>query len=589
MSDSPESAHFNYMNLLGKLEEACREHKPRLSSIRAGVKRLVDNPLHFARLAGAKAPFAVRHVLARVAGKASQFKNLGIEAERLAETEAVLLRNIHNYTSDRTRADRSLADIWPSPIPDGRVLERLIATTLGLASVRQEADGDDAFRVALSTAVRTVLLPALAWRILCELHTYHEVTREELRRRLCAKLEAFVGVQRDFASVNVESRDYRLGSLTLHRAWVDVLGGPVCRLTQDDIASLMGRELGVHLRQPDSTQARANLFPLLTEAFGWGLRGSERAHAIELAARRRPRSAQSKGKAVFASSRLRLLDAAHSEPVRHFAELTRLNLAEANRRAGEARKQSSEVELYAGMAYWLANACFRRPMAYVFRDEGQGYPIATLAREGEMVDIVGGAPTENTHDYNTASEEAALLLERALELGVATEDQNQLMRRFLAGFATNPRYWRGPFVLGNADRWVDDYAQAGGRRSLVHQLQARLAWHKAARAGKRERAPFVDEALEQYGRCFDAAGADLHDLDPEAPLHLFPEIAVLVGDEGPKRLYNMLETVDFILSRNFSIYMDIDAERASIAAGLRQAAATPLPVRTRSAANQPTR
>lgn len=587
MSESPELKHFNYMNLLGELEKACRAHKPRLSILRAGVHHALDTPLHFARRAGAKVQFAVKHVLSRAAGRASKFDSLSIEAKRLAWLEEKLLLNIHKYTSGRISADRALTDIWPSPIPDGRILERLIATTLGLASERRTSDGSDEerFQAALQTAVRTVLVPALAWRLLCELHTYHETTREELRQRLITKFDDFVGTQADFIMVKVGQRDYRLGSLVLHRAWYDVLTSRhACRLTQNAVVGLLGRELAVYLRQTDSTVARANLFPRLTEIFGWGLYGSERAYAIELAAKRRGPSRNTEGKAVFASSRLRLLDAAHSEEVRHFAELTRLRLSEANDEADKAialsRKQARDVELYAGMAYWLANACFRRPMAYDFAADSR----PRLRRDGEMVDIAGSAPTENTADYDTASERVARLLEHAIGLGEATEDQRLLMRRFLAGFATNPRYWRGSYVLTHAARWVEEYAKDGGRLSLVHQFRARLAWHQAMTAGKKERDLMMSQALDYYRLCFDAAGADLHDLDPEAPLHLFPEVAVLVDDYAPKRISNLLETVDFILSRNFSIYMDINSEKASIEAGLQQYAAQPV-----HPAPQPTR
>lgn len=578
MPKTPELAHFNYINLLGKLEEACRAHKPRLTNLRAGVKRAADNPLHFARIAAAMAYFAVKHVLVRTAGRRGEtFKNLGIEAKRLARLEAILLRNIHNYTSGRTSADRALDDIWPSPIPDGRVLERLIATTLGLASRRDPAEAleaEAAFQVALQSAVRSVLLPALAWRILCELHTYHEVTREELRRRLVARLSDHAGVQRDFILLRFEDREYMLGSLILHRAWSDVLTGPACGLAPGDVASLLGEELAAHLRHADSAAARANLFPRLTEAFGWGLRGSERSYAIELAARRRGPSRGKEGRAVFASSRLRLLDAAHSEEIRHFAELTRLKLAVANEQADEAvalsRKRPLDVALYAGKAYWLANACFRRPMAYSFSADSP----PRLRRDGEMVDVAGSAPTESTADYDTASERAARLLEHAIGLGEASEDQRLLMLRFLAGFATNPRYWRGPYVLANAARWVEAYSNDGGRPCLVHQFRARLAWQQAMTAGKREREALIEQALVHYHGCLDAAGVDLHGLDPEAPLHLFPEIAVLVELHAAQRVYNLLETVDFILSRNFSIYMDIDAERDSILAGLSQCVST---------------
>ena len=115
----------------------------------------------------------------------------------------------------------------------------------------------------------------------------------------------------------------------------------------------------------------------------------------------------------------------------------------------------------------------------------------------------------------------------------------------------------------------------GGRPSLVHQFNARLAWHRAVTEGKKEYDVMIEQALNHYHRCFDAAGVNLHDLDPEAPLHLFPEVAVLVEEHAAKRISNLLETVDFILSRNFSIYMDIESEKASILAGLKQYAAQP--------------
>jgi hypothetical protein len=290
------------------------------------------------------------------------------------------------------------------------------------------------------------------------------------------------------------------------------------------------------------------------------------------------------GKAIFSRSRLKLLDAAHSVQSRHFADLVIVNLAQANKSAQSALsgKPALDVEMYPGMAFWLAHACFRRPMAYTFDDVNTQSPRAKLRKDGEMADVVGSAPTQNTQDYDDASEYAARLLEYAYRHNNSTEDQKILILRFLAGFATNPRYWRAPYVFKNAQRWVDEYKAAGGQKSLLMQMHARLLWQRAHSSTDKERDELLIDALDCYHRCLDEAGDDFRNLDPEAPIHLFPEIAVLVGSVANKKPQNTLAAIDFILSRNFSIYMDIDSERDSIVAGFKQAAAQPVQVASRA-------
>jgi hypothetical protein len=107
-------------------------------------------------------------------------------------------------------------------------------------------------------------------------------------------------------------------------------------------------------------------------------------------------------------------------------------------------------------------------------------------------------------------------------------------------------------------------------------------WQRAHSSTDKERDELLIDALDCYHRCLDEAGDDFRNLDPEAPIHLFPEIAVLVGSVANKKPQNTLAAIDFILSRNFSIYMDIDSERDSIVAGFKQAAAQPVHVASRA-------
>ena len=61
-------------------------------------------------------------------------------------------------------------------------------------------------------------------------------------------------------------------------------------------------------------------------------------------------------------------------------------------------------------------------------------------------------------------------------------------------------------------------------------------------------------------------------VDAEAPIHLFPEVFVLLTYElkDDVKVKDALEDVDLILKSNFGVYMDIDVEQAAILGGLKQ-------------------
>jgi len=109
--------------------------------------------------------------------------------------------------------------------------------------------------------------------------------------------------------------------------------------------------------------------------------------------------------------------------------------------------------------------------------------------------------------------------------------------------------------------------------ALVEHFRARLAWMEAVdAAGKVGKG--LDGIITGYARCLSKAGDDFSKLDAEAPVHLFPELLHLL-QLSPKsdatRQRELLGIVDFILSRNFGVYMDIDTERQAIEGGIRQA------------------
>lgn len=589
MSARPTPTDFNYIYLLGQLESACRAARPKPAGFKGRLERSFDDTLSHAVAAARRANDVLSGLVGRVRGQAFDDR-LKVEVGSLRQLESELLRNIEVFTSNRTRADRGLEHIWPSPIPVERVLERMIATTLGLLSDRRTdtEDLDARFAGCLAAAVRRVLVPALAWRALCDVALFHEDSHRQLVAAIAKRLEDGVGVQRDFGFVTVSDRvadgssavDRRLHipSMVLVRAWANVLRQS-CGMDPALVEQLLGKELAALIQGPSVVAARTELFPALSESFGWGVHGADRAYAIELAWKHGSRAA-------FDSTRLKLLSAAHSKDVRLFAEAVRHNLAEANR-GGHAlvADPTMDVEGLAGRAFWLAHACFRRPTAFRFSLFKGEHPDIEAIRDGEMPVLADVAPVSfkrndevSWKEYDKAADLATAFLLRAAEHPSASDEQRLVVRRFLAGFATNPRYWRSPGVLRQAPRWVDEYeATPGSRPSLVAQMRGRLAWQEAMRNRKRPDKDLLAEASRLYGESLAKAGRNLDDLDSEAPLHLFPEVAVLArcGARPEATAINVLSAVDFILSRNFSIYMDVEAEQEAILAGFSQAALQP--------------
>lgn len=556
-----ESQHaLSYIDLLADLEKHCREIAPVMRGDGGSLRNDVD-AAHRTRgrdlsaaLPGHLPKFFLR--LAKPEEKIAIELELG--ARLLRETEQKLLASIELNTTRNTEARLLHSRPWPEPVPFDRVLSRTLATALGMHTERRCSPGhhpEEDLGRCLASAIGDIVAPDLAWRLLTDVAQLHADGQEAVMRAL----REYITGDMIGGELLVDSHKVELPSLVLAKAWHRCLRD---RLQGADVSCLL-QPLSSWLDTAEPERRREELLGVIAREFGPAEHTTDRARAIEIARKR--------GKtAVFDQGRLQFLESAHSTEVAGFAELTRTNLGA----ACEDRKLSecSDPLTLAGMAFWLARACFRRTVGYEFAtSEGE---VSIDLRDGDKArSKVGTSATHDPAHYNRASELTCKLLEKAIALSEDEPGHVLLARRFLAGFSTNPRYWHAEYACDKAEEWVRDYKQTKGRLdSLVHQFDARLSWRNAE-TSKSGRKADLGPAAKGYLRSLESAGRHFDGLDAEAPIHLFAEIAVLLRNYNNKKFQGQLEAIDFILSRNFAVYMDIELEREAIESGHEQSTA----------------
>lgn len=550
---SPQQ-RFHYLGVLEALHKRCALTR------RKGKGTQLAGSI-FQRVRFASPPSALVALKIRVfKDGCAQTKNLlKLSVDKARALEAQLLRDIDAATGTASGDKGIRSRPWPPRLSNQEITERFVALALGLhAEGRMSGDPVKSLRNAIQGAAKMVVAPALAWALQMEVSELHEDSQPKtlgaLRDSLPSRLQGFGATQ----GKGPESYGDLPRLLHLATAWHQVLAEDL-KLGQTAAVECLGQEIVDNLSHGGSANNRAVIFPKLHRIFGWGEAGSARALAIE-------HCRKSGALTAKLDTRLTLLEAANSQHVRPFRELLdhKPDLAQLKSKVNEPNRADA-IQL-AGEAFWLSRACFRRTAGAAFqvafrgpRDRGELYVLA------------------KTDDAAHLDACATLAYERlTLALGADGLDavEKATVLRFRAGLATNPRYWRSTEVIEKAADAVKAYADSKlANPALVEHFRARLAWMEAVDTDG-ELGKELNRVTTGYALCLSKAGADFSKLDAEAPVHLFPELLHLLQLD-PKsdaaRQRDLLEIVDFILSRNFGVYMDIETERKAIEGGLRQA------------------
>jgi hypothetical protein len=483
---------------------------------------------------------------------------LGIAAKGIRDKESKLLRSIAKATTPgRGFSGDETVTAFPGKISTKEVVGRMVATVLGLhAENRHDPDVAGRVKSSLERATENILAPVLAWNLLVDISREHQNHHADILKAVRERV-LLAGDDKLSADVSWNEGTTVLSTLLLIRAWSRVLT-MTFEFSNKHVQSLLVRPLLEELDGPSLPSIRERLHPRMTESFGWGEHASERTLAIELAKRKGARSAR-------IDRRLALLKAAASAEAMAWKALLQRDEAAAMAAIERELEERSLTTLQAaGKAFWLSRYCFRKTTGGDFYGPSDGYSMQS------------GKPRAECAMLDRASANVLRLMDLAAGQPGASPDQILLLRRFQAGFATNPRYWRGRDALERAPALVEAYASLDGRKEgLVRHFKARLAmqiWYsqhvedKAAEAG-------LTEALKAYHDIFEMSPSMTEMVDAEAPIHLFPEAFVLLTFESKdtQKVQSALEDVDLILKCNFGVYMDIDEERAAILGGLKQA------------------
>lgn len=509
-----ELRDFHYMSVLRQLEIEAGVLKGgrRKSAGRQGVNRMV------AIFGEAKRRLA----LVKVSQGEKISLNLKFSRENQLKVEHEIIANLRRLTEEPEAIGE-----WPPRIPVGRIVERFTATAIGLHAENPR----EAFAQCLATAFEKAVLPALAWGLMIRLYELPEELRASTQAKLVERL--LDGEAAGVTEVALGGEAYRKVSipyLRMAEAWFRLCGeGKLCALPHDVRARLRGLladRFRLNLGELD-TLLWHELGALYVPAIG----GSERARAVALAG----------GSAAFMRERLALFDAAHREEVQDFRLLTEQRPDEAVKRAFACEQENPPARVEAGLeaggaAFWLARACFGK----------HGRPHADAASARTLLLLL----------------RAAVMLRERPELAATC-------LRYAAGFATNPRYTRSGLVIDFQSRLVELYARDPlARPALVAHFRGRLAWQRWQAGDKTAKA----KALDHYMRALELHDQGSQGLDAEGPIHFFPELVVLLGqDSGQgKRAEPDLRTVDLITQRNYGIYFDIEKEERLITAGLEE-------------------
>ena len=505
---------FHYMSVLRQLELEAGILKGgrRESSERQGVNRLMTI------FGEAKQKLA----LVRVSQGEKISLNLKFSRESQLEVEQAIIANLRSLTED----PESIGE-WPPRIPIGRMVERFTGTAIGLHSENPR----EAFATSVTAAFEKAVIPALAWGLMVRLYELPEDLRGATQPRLADRLlnEETPSV----TEVSLGGEGYRkvaLPYLRLVEAWFKLLAeGKLCALPAA-VRTRLRRNLADRFRLPLG-ELDTLLWHELGALYAASTAGSERARAITLAG----------GDAAFMRERLALFAAAMRDEIQDFRLLTEHRPDEAVQRAFACEAENPAARHEAGLeacgaAFWLARASFGK--------HGDQHADAASAR-------------------------ALLLLLRAAVMLRDKPDQAATCLRYAAGFATNPRYTRSALVIAFQHKLVELYERNPlARKALVEQFRGRIAWQEWKAGNKAAKVV----ALDRYMQALELHDKGDQGLDAEGPIHFFPELVVLLGQdtEQGKRAEPDLRTVDYITQRNYGIYFDIEKEERLINAGLEE-------------------
>ena len=544
---------INYLNLLSALEQQARGElkDPIKDGERGRVRNYGKALLNFLSRAFGQRDKELGHLS----------EALGIVASGIREKEAKLLRSLAKATNPgKGFSGEETVTSFPGKIPPKEVVGRLVATVLGLhAENRHDPKVADRVRESLERAVENVLAPAMAWNLVVDIGREHQVHHAEILTA-AARQAGLGGVGKDYAVVEWPRGKVTLPSLLMLRAWCLTLREDF-GLDEGRIIELLATPVSKHLlKAKDIPTVRERLHPKVTEAFGWGEHASERTLAVHLASR-------SGNTAARVDRRLRLLQAAASQEAMEWQALLLADEEKALKAAEEALSgRTDSTYAAAGKAFWLSRHCFRKVSGSRFQ----------LSLENEVTDMSHDRDAKACRRLDRASSLVLELMELAATQATAGPEEILLLRRFQAGFATNPRYWRSPAVLEKAGSLIAAYKPLkGSKEGLVAHFEARMAmqaWYAEQKEGRGTKAVPV-EALRAYHRIFELSPSLTEMVDAEAPIHLFPEVIALLtfGSDGGKKVKKALEDVDLILKCNFGVYLDIDEEFSAIEGGLNQA------------------
>lgn len=446
--------------------------------------------------------------------------NLKFSRDNQLKVEQGVIANLRRLTEE----PESIGE-WPPRIPIGRMVERFTGTAIGLHSENPR----EAFATSVAAAFEKAVLPALAWGLMVRLYELPEDLRTATQAKLVERLldeNAAAGIE-----VALGGEAYRKVSipyLRMTEAWF--------RLCAEDKLCALPSAIRSRLRQNLADRFRLPLGELdtllwheLGALYVASTAGSERARAV----------AQAGGDAAFMRERLALFEASGRVEIQDFRLLTEQRPDEAVQRTFACEQENPPARIEAGLeacgaAFWLARACFGK----------HGRPHA-----------------------DAASARTLLLLLRAAVMLRGRPELAATCLRYAAGFATNPRYTRSGLVIDFQARLVELYARDPlARPALVEQFRGRIAWQRWQAGDKAAKS----RALDHYMQALALHDKGDQGLDAEGPIHFFPELVVLLGQDSAqgKRAEPDLRTVDFITQRNYGIYFDIEKEERLINAGL---------------------
>ena len=529
---------FNYLALLRNLERAVVPRGESRALRATASADIISKGMNVARTLRLEFTHALEKLGPQRRSARKLSANLKLKCTRMQAQETQLIRNIEECAQGLHPSRSFRLAGWPPVVPVESMVSQFAAQAIGLQS--EAPDGP--FSEKVQATWSEVVAPALAWGILGQLQDANATL--ETRKAATERVR-----NADHAADIAPSKTSDLPYLRLAEAWFEVLQGTQpWQLSAHTIQLLRNR-----LANTVASDNVRELWTNLGEHFSHAIGGSARAKAVQLASRH----LTDQPKAAFLRNRLVMLEASRLPTVQALAQATRsdpykaVEMAKAwrKRRLGEPLEQRSPID--SGMAYWLAHMLYkahRRPDQGVLNDASD--LVCALLKDGE---------------------DAA-----------QSEDQALLCLRYLAGYASNPRYHRSPEVLKESHHYIRMYTAADGRKpGLAALFEARYAWQLYSR-DKTSNESDRHFANTRYAEALQSLETDA--LDSEAPVHLFPEILVVLEEQlsNKKGRFDLkgneesLRLLDYIAQRSYGVYFDAPTERAAIHDGCEQFSRAPL-------------